>query len=279
MDKTTKNIDFATVADFGKEWRRFDQHSLTQSELATIFFSYFKIFPFELLNANSVGADIGCGSGRWAQFIASKVKKLYCVDASEAALSVAKKNLNRFRNIEFIHSPLDQTSIPNESLDFAYSLGVLHHLPDTFAGIKACVSKLKKNAPLLIYLYYAFDNKPRWFRLLWKGSDLIRKMICRLPFKLKFFISQCIALFIYYPLAKLALFCEKFNYHINHFPLAAYRNRSFYIMRNDALDRFSTRVEHRFTRQEIINMLEKAGLTKIKISPDVPYWCVLGYKS
>ena len=33
---------------------------------------------------------MGCGSGRWAQFVAPRVKKLFCIDPSEA-INVAKK--------------------------------------------------------------------------------------------------------------------------------------------------------------------------------------------
>ena len=56
------------------------------------------------------------------------------------------------------------------SMDFGYSLGVLHHVPDTLAGIKACAKALKPGAPFLVYLYYAFDNRPAWFRC-WTKPD------------------------------------------------------------------------------------------------------------
>ena len=38
---------------------------------------------------------MGCGSGRWAQFVAPRVKQLICIDPSEA-INVAKKNLDKF---------------------------------------------------------------------------------------------------------------------------------------------------------------------------------------
>ena len=49
-------------------------------------------------------------------------------------------------------------------MDFGYSLGVLHHLEDTQAGMAACVRKLKPGAPFLVYIYYALENRPIWFR-------------------------------------------------------------------------------------------------------------------
>ena len=49
-------------------------------------------------------------------------------------------------------------------------------------------------------------------------------------------------------------------------------------MRTDALDRFGTRLEHRFTKKEIVNMMEKSGLTNIKFSENSPYWVAVGKK-
>ena len=37
------------------------------------------------------GFDMGCGTGRWAKFVAPKVGKLHCIDPSNAIV-VAKKN-------------------------------------------------------------------------------------------------------------------------------------------------------------------------------------------
>ena len=61
-------------------------------------------------------------------------------------------------------------------------------------------------------------------------------------------------------------------------PLAAYRDRSLYSMRTDALDRFGTKLEKRFTRDQIRAMMEGAGLESITFS-DNPYWCAVGYRN
>jgi 2-polyprenyl-3-methyl-5-hydroxy-6-metoxy-1,4-benzoquinol methylase len=44
-------------------------------------------------------------------------------------------------------------------MDFGYSLGVLHHIPDAQKALSDCVKKLKLGAPFLVYLYYSFDNR------------------------------------------------------------------------------------------------------------------------
>ena len=163
------NFDRKTIDGFGEEWSRFDQSELSDQERNLIFESYFSIFPWHVLPKGAKGMDVGCGSGRWAKLVAPKVGFLYCIDPSEA-LNVARKNLSTDINCAFHQTTVDAIPIENSSLDFGYSLGVLHHIPDTQAGIESCVRKLKPGAPFLVYLYYAFDNKPRWFFILWRKT-------------------------------------------------------------------------------------------------------------
>ena len=49
-------------------------------------------------------------------------------------------------------------------------------------------------------------------------------------------------------------------------------------MKTDALDRFGTKLEHRFTKNEIRTMMEESGLYKISFSTGVPYWVATGLK-
>ncbi|MBI9043083.1 MAG: class I SAM-dependent methyltransferase [Anaerolineaceae bacterium] len=278
--KSNKNnkIDRKTIEGFGDEWTRFDQSGLSDQESQLFFDRYFNIFPWEDLPVQAKGFDLGCGSGRWAKLVAPRVDKLICVDGSSQALKVAKWNLKDFENVVFIHSTVEELQLNDESMDFGYSLGVLHHIPDTTEGMNIAVSKLKPRAPFLVYLYYAFDNKPTWYRLFWKASDLIRRIISRLPYQIRNFVTDMIAISIYYPLSKTAFFLENISIEVHNFPLASYRNASFYTLRTDARDRFGTKLEQRFTKEQIRGMMENAGLINIKFSEDIPYWCAVGYK-
>ncbi len=272
-----KNIDKNVVDDFGKEWSKYDQsHFDTKTKEA--FIQYFSIFPEEILSIESVGFDAGCGSGRWAKYIAPKVKHLHCFDPSQEALKVAKRNLSEFDNCSFECSSINECSLLNESMDFGYCLGVLHHLPNTLSAMSHCVSKLKKGAPLLIYIYYKFDNRPFWFKFIWRCFDIIRRVICLFPFKVKFISTKLIAIFIYFPLARISLLLESFGLNVSNIPLSFYRKKSFYFMSTDALDRFGTKLEKRFTKLEILSMMEASGLSSIQFSDSSPFWVAIGYK-
>jgi ubiquinone/menaquinone biosynthesis C-methylase UbiE len=272
------NLDRLTIDGFGDEWKRFDQSSLSVNELSVLFNRYFSIFPWDTLPTDPVGFDLGCGSGRWAKLVAPRVKKLYCVEPSDA-IRVAEKNLSENTNCVFIKSSVENMPIDDNAMDFGYSLGVLHHIPDTQSALNDCVNKLKTGAPFLVYLYYAFDNRPPWFKYIWKLSELFRIVISKLPYQLRYLLSQIICLVVYFPLAKLSYLLEKLGLSVNKIPLSAYRKCSFYTMRTDALDRFGTRLEQRFTKTEIRQMMLDAGLEKIEFSEEVPFWCAVGTKA
>ena len=273
-----KNIDKKVVKDFGIEWDRFQQSELSLDELEKAWKPYFGIFPIEELDENSIGFDMGCGSGRWAQFIASKVGTLNCIDPSNQALEVAKRNLSEFSNVNFINASVGDHVLEEKSQDFGYCLGVLHHVPDTLSGIKSCAIPLKQNAPFLIYLYYNFENRSFLFKWTWKLSDLFRRVISVLPSKVKVIIAALIALLVYFPLARFSLFVEKLGFNVQGIPLSYYRGRHYYFMRTDALDRFGTRLEKRFSKQDITEMLIKAGFKNIQFSEGRPFWVCLARK-
>ena len=272
-----KNIENKVVDDFGNEWDKFNHITLNEEEIRSSYDQYFKIFPFDELKLDTEGFDMGCGSGRWASFVAPRVGHLNCIDPS-SAIDVAKKTLSDCNNITFIRGSVSDNQLQKNSQDFGYSLGVLHHVPDTQKAIKSCVELLKVDAPLLLYLYYAFDNKPKWYKLIWKFSELVRKFVNKTPSNLKSIITNIIAVIIYFPLSRIAFFAEKIGFKVNNFPLSYYRDKSFYTMRTDSRDRFGTPLEKRFSREKIKEMMQLSSFENISFSGSKPYWVVLAYK-
>ncbi len=275
----TANADKNVLKGFTEEWTHFDQTEFRNEEFDRTFESYFGIFPWSSLPENAAGFDLGCGSGRWARGVAPRVGFIHCIDTNDQILEVARRNLAEFSNVQFHRATVDSIPIAEASMDFGYCLGVLHHVPDTQAGLNAAVARLKPRAPFLLYLYYAFDNRPAWFIAIWKVSELLRYALSRSPFAVRLLGSQLLATLVYFPLAKIALLLEKIGMNVDSLPLSAYRRNSFYTMRTDALDRFGTQLEKRFTRVEIQRMMERAGLENIAFSENVPFWCAVGTRA
>jgi ubiquinone/menaquinone biosynthesis C-methylase UbiE len=276
------NLDLQVTRGFGREWSTFRQDSdhLSQQQRQAIFEDYFCIFPWHLLPpGGGVGLDVGCGTGRWSMLLAPRVKHLHLLDPSADALNVARENLRGMNNVSYHLHSVAAIPLPPKSLDFAFSLGVLHHVPDTEAAIAAIADKLKLNAPFLVYLYYALDNRPIWYRLLWRVTNLARLVVSRLPHPLRLAISQTVAALIYWPLAHVARLMSQRGRQASALPLSYYADKSFYVMRTDAYDRLCTRLEKRFRRDEIERMLTRAGFKNVTFSNKQPFWCAVGTKS
>lgn len=272
------NLDPKTVAGFGDEWSRFDQSAVSEQELNDLFQRYFSIFPWSTLPKDAVGFDMGCGSGRWAKRVSPRVGRLHCIDASGAALAVAGRNLADCPNCELSLASVDALPMSDSSMDFGYSLGVLHHIPDTQAGLNACVRKLKPGAPFLIYLYYSLDNRPSWYRALWRVSDGVRGLVSRAPYWLRSLAANALACFVYWPLARFALVVEVMGFNPGGLPLAYYRRCRFYTMATDSLDRFGTPLERRFSKAQIAAMMAAAGLRSIRFRDEMPFWVAVGLR-
>ena len=49
-------------------------------------------------------------------------------------------------------------------------------------------------------------------------------------------------------------------------------------MQTDAFDRFATKIEKRFTKREILEMMNNSGLKNVTFSKTEPFWVCVGYK-
>jgi SAM-dependent methyltransferase len=274
-----KNIDERTAEGFDRIWGRYAQpeQQPVEPEPSDAFDTYFAIFPLERL-AGAEGFDLGCGNGRLAVSVAPRAGFLHCIDPSAAGLAAAKQAMGHRDNVDFHHASVDSIPLPDASQDFGYSIGVLHHIPDPVAGLQCCVDKLKPGAPFLLYLYYGLDNRPGWFRAVWRASDVARRIICRLPFAFRAAASTGLAATVYWPLSRSARLLRKLGVAAGNLPLSGYADSPWAVLRADALDRFGTAIEHRFSRAEIERMMLDAGLTEVRFAEGPPYWVALGYK-
>ncbi len=276
-----RNVDPRTVAGFDRIWGQVPGGQTSDGvdpESETAFRNFFAGFPLDKL-ADAEGFELGSGSGRIAASVAPRVGFLHCIDPAPAGIAAAKQAIGWRDNVRFHLAAVDAIPLDDESQDFGYSLGVLHHIPDPEAGLRHCVAKIKRGAPFLLYVYYDFENRPAWFRGIWRVSDVVRKAVHRLPFPARAAASTAIAAAAYWPLSRAARLLERLGVPVSNIPLSDYREMSWATLRADSLDRFGTALEHRFSRADIIAMMSACGLRDVRFNEGPPYWVAWGTKA
>ncbi|MCA1705588.1 MAG: class I SAM-dependent methyltransferase [Actinobacteria bacterium] len=256
--------DVILMMPFGAEWTTYPR---VLPEHRAEFDAYFDAVNLESLARFRV-VDLGCGIGRWAYFIAARCREVVLVDYSEAIFA-ARSNLADQSNAIFILGDVLDLPFRDDAFDFAYCLGVLHHLP--VDALEAC-RRLSSLAPLhLVYLYYALDNRPAYFRVLLRAVTEVRQVLARLPpGNARTAITWLIAATVYAPAAALGRALRPFGLE-RYVPLAdAHSHDSLRRIRQDVYDRFFTSIEQRFTREEILSLRDTFG--DVDISQKMPYW-------
>lgn len=249
---------------FGEEWRRFPEILPEHEEE---FRQYFDLVDFDALAGARV-CDLGCGIGRWSRFLAGRCREMVLLDFSEA-IFVARGNLRDVPAALFFLGDLRRMPFRDDFADFLFSLGVLHHLP---TGALEEVRALSRRAPvLLVFLYYALDNRPAFWRGLLSAVTRLRLALSRTrdP-RLRSAATWALTLGVYLPLVGLGRVLSPFGWG-RYVPLYDfYGGKSLRRIRQDVYDRFFTRIEQRFRKEDILALRDTFG--EVVASDRPPYW-------
>src|SRR3989442_546185 len=137
-----------TVNSYSYQWRKFKQmfpewEQVFLDSIQPITPSFFE---------GKVGLDGGCGFGRSLYYSASYGATMIGLDLSEA-VEAAPGNTRHLPNVHLVQGDIFNPPVKRRSLDFVYSIGVLHHLPDPKGGFLSLSRLLKPDAPMFILVY------------------------------------------------------------------------------------------------------------------------------
>lgn len=273
----TTALDDEVVEGFDFEWAHFRRVQTTEQK--RVFAMYFDAVPDGAFSSQAVVLDAGSGAGRWAAEVAAKGPRVVALDLG-SSIDLTRANTDPKR-VACVQADLRDVPFKEEAFDWAYSLGVLHHLDDASRPLARIVRSVRPRGLVLVYLYYALDNRGPAFRAVYKVVNAARLMTSRLPRPATLVFSSVAAALLYWPLATIARTLESAGLRgvAAALPLAAYRHSSFETMRNDSLDRFGTRLENRFTRQQVARLMEGAGLEGVRVADTLPFWHATGTRS
>ena len=249
-----------TQASFGYEWTHFNDW---QQSGQTNFNDYFAGTDLQALGSSTV-LDAGCGMGRHARQIARHAHRVVAVDFSQA-IDQAARNVADLDNVDCVQADLLALPFADDTFDYAYSLGVLHHLTETERALSNLIRKLRPGGRFRIYLYW---KRHGWKGQLLKIATVARRVTTRMPFaflKLLCFVLSC-ALFAGVVLPYRLLTAVGVKAH-EDWPLFVYTRYPFNVLYNDQFDRFSAPIEKRYDPEEVKALLESAGLINVDIRP------------
>lgn len=249
---------------FGQEWKAYPE---ILAEHEDEFRQYFDLVDVDSLG-NATVCDLGCGSGRWSYFLRKRCRQLILVDFSDAVF-VARDNLRDCANALFFMGDLTNLPFRQGFADLVVCLGVLHHLP-----LPALyeVRRLRQFAPrLLVYVYYALDNRPAHFRALLVLVTGIRQLTSRITgLKTRSVIAWTLTLGVYTPVLALGRSLSWLRLGALVPLHDSYKGKSLRRIQQDVYDRFFTRIEQRVTRSSILKL--KDTFASVTVSQNLPYW-------
>jgi SAM-dependent methyltransferase len=249
----------------------FSQEWLAYPEILTEHQDEFRQY-FDLIEIDSLGAatvcDLGCGSGRWSYYLRQRCRRLILVDFSDA-IFVARRNLKDSTNTLFFMGDLTNLPFRRQFADLVICLGVLHHLPIPAVYV---VRRLKTLAPrILVYLYYALENRPPHFRAALRVVTAVRQLTARMRRPAaRNALAWAITVTVYVPIVAVGKTADRLRLG-KLVPLHdTYKGKSLRRMRQDVYDRFFTRIEQRVTKASILRLSDT--FARVTISPNLPYW-------
>ena len=250
---------------FGEEWKTFNKILPKHHDEFKL---YFDLIDLPALGSKRIG-DLGCGIGRWSYFLKDIAKEIVLIDFSESIFE-ARKNLSESDNMIFIMADVMDLPFQDDTFDFMFCLGVLHHIP---APALQSVRKLSRLAPeFLVYLYYALDNRGRLYKLIFYFINQMRKLICNITSPTtRSILTEVFMWSLYVPMIIIGKMLSLFGVQASKVPFySIYGHMDLGRIRQDVYDRFFTRIEQRVSKKEIHKLSDT--FSEIIVSDGLPYW-------
>lgn len=258
-----------TIVRFGKEWQLFSEVELPFYEKQFLSF----IHPVQpSFFEGKVVLDAGCGKGRHVRLAARwGARVVLGIDLSEA-VEVSFAHTHHLPNVHIIQGDIFHLPLQPGKVDYAYSVGVIHHTPDPARAIQSIARILKKGGALSVWVYGRENNG--W--IIYLINPLRRFITSRLPSSVLMVISFILAIPLYLlsrTLYRGRLFKSILPYfdYIHHLSEFSFRE-----IHSIVYDHLTPSIAFYLSREEFQSYWRKAG-----IEPELHWrnrnsWCGFG---
>ncbi len=239
------------VGNFSFEWNKykitqFDSYTGNKETEKT--FENKIGFDLSRIKGKSV-LDVGCGSGRFLELFKESGANIVGIDLSYAVDS-ANDNLGLNKNVNIIQADVFNLPFKDETFDFIYSIGVLHHTIDTEKAFKCLPRVLKYGGEIGIWVY---SNEGFFTRIYNKISEFYRIFTTRLSQQTIHELSNYMANFYNLKAAKIP-------YRVICFilPQSGHPSRECRVLEN--FDWYTPKYQYKHTYGEVIRWFHDMGI-------------------
>lgn len=197
--------------------------------------------------------DVGCGTGRFMEVVENYGSCIVGIDLS-FSVEAAFKNLGFKENVHIIQADIFDLPFKEKAFDYIFSIGVLHHTPNTKEAFKCLPKFLKGGGEIAIWVY---SNEGFPMKLYNKVSGAYRFFTTKMP-KRWLYRFAYISLPLYY-LKKLKMLGYMLSLII---PTSTHPIRQWRIL--DTFDWYSPKYQWKHTYSEVIGWFKESGLKDLK---------------
>ena len=264
----TKALEAKTISDFGEQWRHYTENDgyYSSSDLFADIIGPL-LTPEEL--AGKTVVDIGAGTGRIVNMIlAAGAARVHALEPAPDAFAVLRGNTEPHQDrIDYLNIRGEELP-PNIDADYVLSIGVIHHIPEPDATVRACFRALRPGGRCLFWLYGKEGNEA-YLRF----AVPLRKLTVRLPHVMIAALAHSlnVGLDVYILMCRFARLPMR-EYMLKHIAQLGRDKRylTIYDQLNPAYAKYYTQAEAR-------DLLAGAGFTDLQISHRHGYsWTVMG---
>lgn len=267
MSNDMRNDADRTISDFGEQWGRYTSNDGYYASLELFTDICGPLLPLEKISGARV-ADIGSGTGRIVcMLLEAGTSRVIAVEPSDA-FDVLKENTAEYADrIEYIKDKGE--ALPRDrNLDYVFSIGVLHHIPDPGVVVKAALEALRPGGRMLVWLYGQEGNEA-YLRF----AKPLRAITTHLPAPMLAGVSHLLnaVLGVYIVLCRF-LPLPMHSYINNVLAKFSWRKRFLVIY-----DQLNPKVAKYYTKAEAAELLEKGGFHDVRLHHRHGYsWTVIG---
>ncbi|RLJ09146.1 MAG: hypothetical protein DRP13_01060 [Candidatus Aenigmatarchaeota archaeon] len=246
------------VSSFSYEWWRhkktqFDSYTGTKETEET--FKEKTGFDLNKLKGSLV-LDAGCGTGRFMEIVLNHRAKVVGVDLS-FSVDVAQKNVGLNKNANIVQADIFNLPFKECVFDYIFSIGVLHHTPDTKKAFFSLIPFLKNGGEIAIWVY---SNEGLYMKIFNKSSDFWRFFTTRISQEKLYKFCKVYANLVY-PLKKIRGLRAILQILLP--PTSYHPNKIWRIL--DTFDWLSPKYQWKHSYKEVYSWFDEAGLKDIKI--------------